>query len=130
MDGREPVIMRDRVMDQETARIARDLMRRVMAEGTGKGVKKIFCDNGKYITGPGGPNAVPVPVAGKTGTAETGRDEKAHSWFIGFVPADNPKYAIAVIAENKGKGAAVATPLAVDILTQALNNRKTVMASR
>ncbi|HEY3277555.1 MAG TPA: penicillin-binding transpeptidase domain-containing protein [Syntrophorhabdaceae bacterium] len=132
MAAGEPVVMNDRVMNRETARIAKDLMRRVMTEGTGKKVKKIWYENGRFTTEPAGKNGTVVPVAGKTGTAETGRDELAHSWFIGFAPADNPKYAIAVIAENKGKGGAVAAPMAVDVLARALNgnNSRTTIASR
>jgi peptidoglycan glycosyltransferase len=47
-----------------------------------------------------------VPVAGKTGTAETpgneacgGGAEENQGWFIGFVPADHPKIAIAASVE-------------------------------
>ena len=47
-----------------------------------------------------------VPVAGKTGTAETpgneacgGGDDENQAWFIGFAPADDPKIAIAATVE-------------------------------
>ncbi len=47
-----------------------------------------------------------VPVAGKTGTAETpgnkacgGGQEENQAWFMGFVPADHPKIAIAASVE-------------------------------
>jgi peptidoglycan glycosyltransferase len=47
-----------------------------------------------------------VPVAGKTGTAETpsnkacgGGSEENQGWFIGFAPADHPKIAIAATVE-------------------------------
>lgn len=43
-----------------------------------------------------------VKVAGKTGTAENGPGEPFSLWFTGFAPADNPKYAIAVVIENGG----------------------------
>ncbi len=115
-----PVVMKDRALGEATAKTARNLMERVMLEGTGKHVKKLYFENGRYTTEPTGPRAVAVHVAGKTGTAETGRDEKAHSWFIGFAPAGNPRLAIAVIAENKGKGGEVAAPMAVDVLARAL----------
>jgi penicillin-binding protein 2 len=51
-----------------------------------------------------------IPVAGKTGTAESGR-EKPHAWFAGYVPADDPEIAIAVIVEHSGEGARYAAPL-------------------
>ncbi|MGD8398799.1 MAG: penicillin-binding protein 2 [Anaerolineae bacterium] len=51
-----------------------------------------------------------LPVAGKTGTAESGQ-ELPHAWFAGYAPADNAEIAIAVIVENSGEGAAYAAPL-------------------
>ena len=38
-------------------------------------------------------------VAGKTGTAETGKDQD-DSWFVGFAPADNPKVVVALVLEE------------------------------
>ncbi|MDI3328054.1 MAG: penicillin-binding protein 2 [Alicyclobacillaceae bacterium] len=38
------------------------------------------------------------PVAGKTGTAQTGDPHKVHQWFVGFFPYDRPQYALAVNA--------------------------------
>lgn len=51
-----------------------------------------------------------LPVAGKTGTAESGQ-EKPHAWFAGYAPADNPEIAIAVVVEYSGEGATYAAPL-------------------
>ena len=42
-------------------------------------------------------------VAGKTGTAEN-EGENDHLWFVGFAPAEDPQYAVAVIAENARGG--------------------------
>jgi penicillin-binding protein 2 len=49
-------------------------------------------------------------VAGKTGTAESGQ-EKPHSWFAGYAPADTPRVTIAVILEHAGEGSKEAAPL-------------------
>jgi penicillin-binding protein 2 len=49
-------------------------------------------------------------VAGKTGTAESGRKEP-HSWFAGYAPADEPRVAITVVLEEAGEGSKVAAPL-------------------
>ena len=38
-------------------------------------------------------------VAGKTGTAETGKPND-DSWFIGFAPADNPEVVVAIVLEE------------------------------
>jgi penicillin-binding protein 2 len=64
---------------------------------------------------------MPVPVAGKTGTAEA-PPGLPHAWFIGYAPAEpfttadgrvveNPELAIAVILENAGEGSDVAAPV-------------------
>jgi penicillin-binding protein 2 len=51
-----------------------------------------------------------LAVAGKTGTAETGQEEP-HAWFAGYVPAEQPEIAIAVVVEHSGEGAKFAAPL-------------------
>jgi len=48
-------------------------------------------------------NSLPVPVAGKTGTAQVSRGQ-THAWFAGFFPFDKPKYVIVVFLENGGPG--------------------------
>lgn len=73
-------------------------------------------------------------VAGKTGTAQVfslkNKDYKSmaisefkrdHALYIGFAPADNPKYAMAIVVENGGFGATAAAPIvrqAFDYLVQ------------
>ena len=53
-------------------------------------------------------------ICGKTGTAETPTGED-HSWWIGFAPCGNPRYAIAVIVENAGFGSDAARPAAFQV---------------
>jgi penicillin-binding protein 2 len=53
-----------------------------------------------------------IAIAGKTGTAEVGGGRNDHAWFVGFVPADAPRYAFAVVLEHGGSGGATAAPLA------------------
>lgn len=58
-----------------------------------------------------------VRVAGKTGTAETGRDDRNDAWFVGFAPIDNPEIAIAVtISDQSGTGGGVAAPKAKEVM--------------
>lgn len=58
-----------------------------------------------------------IPVAGKTGTAETGRSgERPHSWFAGFSPIDSPQIVVLVMLENAGGGGEAAAPMARKIL--------------
>jgi penicillin-binding protein 2 len=56
----------------------------------------------------------PVPVAGKTGTAEAppGSD---HSWYASWAPAYNPKLVVVVMIEHGGFGAEAAAPAAKEI---------------
>lgn len=67
-------------------KIVREGMRMTVTEGTAKSLNFPF-----------------VKVAAKTGTAELGPTKSlVNSWTVGFFPADNPKYAFAVVME-KGK---------------------------
>ncbi|HEX5850568.1 MAG TPA: penicillin-binding protein 2 [Rubrobacter sp.] len=56
-----------------------------------------------------------VKVAGKTGTAESGNGE-AHSWWITFAPADDPKIAMCVMVENGGRADEGALPVAARLM--------------
>ena len=54
-----------------------------------------------------------IPVAGKTGTAESGYADP-HAWFAGYTFAgreNRPDIAIAVLVENGGEGSEVSAPI-------------------
>jgi peptidoglycan glycosyltransferase len=88
-------------IEEETAAALTDAMEGVVNEGTGTNA------------------AIPgVPVAGKTGTAETPFNESCagggdnQAWFIGFAPADDPDIAIAVTVEcTDSFGGELAAPI-------------------
>jgi penicillin-binding protein 2 len=75
-------------------------------------------------------------MAGKTGTAQVRGikqnakyDENSiefkyrdHALFIAFAPANDPKIAVAVIAENGGHGGSVAAPIAAKVIKQYLKD--------
>lgn len=76
-----------------------------------------------------------VPVAGKTGTAQlTGRiraeaeveraeyHRRAHAWFAGFAPIEDPELAIVVLVEHGGPGGRYAAPIAIQILEEYLGS--------
>ncbi len=92
------------VMDEKTAQKMKDLMVEVVKSGTGTKAK-----------------ISKVLVAGKTGTAEVGGDQRSHAWFVGFAPADQPRVAIAVMIENGGGGGSTAAPIASRVLKKALS---------
>ena len=62
-----------------------------------------------------------ISIAGKTGTAETGGGKNDHAWFAGFVPAQRPKYAFAVVIEHGGSGSRVAGPVAQKLVRAMLD---------
>lgn len=107
----EPLIDRaespsgERVVSKKTANVLTGLMENVVVGGTGQGAR---------ISG--------LRVAGKTGTAEVSVDGEIqnHAWFICFAPADDPRIAVAVVAELGGIGGRVAAPLAAGILQRVL----------
>ena len=89
----------------ETLKLVRDGLRGVSeAGGTGAGVFANF----------------PVPVAGKTGTAENPHGDD-HGWFVAYGPFDDPRITVAVIIEQGGYGSSAAGPIARKILETAFN---------
>jgi peptidoglycan glycosyltransferase len=90
-----------RVMGANIAQEINSMMQLVVQGGTGTAAQ---------ISG--------IPVAGKTGTAETGVGDIYTAWFIAFAPADHPKVAIAVVVENQpgGFGGKVSAPIAKDVM--------------
>jgi cell division protein FtsI/penicillin-binding protein 2 len=77
-------------------------MEKVVSEGTGTGARLFG-----------------VRVAGKTGTSQNPHG-KDHALFICYAPADSPRVALAVVAENRGHGGSVAAPIAARVLSRML----------
>jgi penicillin-binding protein 2 len=72
---------------------------------------------------PGGTSApvfrgFPIPVAGKTGTAEKGLGRPDQSWYVALAPYPDIKYVVVVTDEAGGFGAETAAPMARQILAQ------------
>jgi penicillin-binding protein 2 len=63
----------------------------------------------------------PVPIAGKTGTAEKGAGRADQSWYAALAPYPHPKYAVVVTDEAGGFGADTAAPMARLILAELFN---------
>lgn len=69
-------------LSSTTANRVKDILEGVVNQGTGTAAA---------ISG--------VQVAGKTGTAETGK-AKDDSWFVGMAPAENPSIVVAIVLEE------------------------------
>lgn len=105
--------------------------RRVISEETAHKVQKMMRG---VVWSPGGTawrmRMKEVEVAGKTGTSEItkiikhedGSTEKImvnNAVFISFAPVENPKIAIAIVAESAGYGGSAAAPIAKEIYLKA-----------
>jgi penicillin-binding protein 2 len=96
----EPQILKKVVENPENLDLVRQGMRQAVTQGSARAL-----------------NLVPVPVAGKTGTAQAGTANKPHGWFTGFAPYDNPEIVLTVLVENGGGGTTAAVPVAQRVLS-------------
>lgn len=65
-------------------------------------------------------NTYGVSIAGKTGTAQNAHGDD-HAWFVGYAPADNPRYVVAAIAEAGKAGSSATGPIVGKMLNYLLN---------
>lgn len=82
----KPLVLNKVEMTLDEINIVKEGMRQVVTSGT---ASRVF--SGSRVT-----------VAGKTGTAETGRSgdiKEYHGLFVGYAPYDNPEIAVAVVVE-------------------------------
>ncbi|WP_026874124.1 peptidoglycan D,D-transpeptidase FtsI family protein [Jiangella gansuensis] len=104
---------RTRAVSPETAEQLTEMMVDVVENGTGENAQ---------IDG--------IQVAGKTGTAQTGREEDPpYAWFTSFAPADEPRVAVAVVIEEAPDtarddigGGRLAAPIARDVMEAVLGS--------
>lgn len=73
--------------------------------------------------GTGQPAWVSGGCAGKTSSAETGRKDDAgqpvtDTWFAGYAPLDQPRWAVAVLVEGGSTGGKSAAPVFQEIVSQ------------
>ncbi len=100
-----------RVISADVAEKIRCFLEAVVNEGSGIRAKSEY-----------------VMCAGKTATAQTGKSENGeeiyNAWFAGYFPADNPKYALAILKENGGEGALSCAPVFKDIAEKVTDMKK------
>jgi len=99
-----PEILRENFINPENLEVVRQGMRRA-------------------VTGQGSPhasatllNSLPVPVAAKTGTAETFRSDYYHNWIAVFAPYDDPEIVLIIMIENVKGLQSVVLPAAKQVL--------------
>ncbi len=91
-------IIREKFIDANILRIVREGMRETVTEGTAQQLVDL-----------------PVAVAGKTGTAQFGNEEKTHGWFVSFAPFEAPELAIIVLVEGQGEEGYNAVPVTKEV---------------
>jgi penicillin-binding protein 2 len=70
----------------------------------------------------------PIPVAGKTGTAQvSGKDD--YAWYASYAPANDPKYVVVVMIEQGGHGGTVSAPVARMIYDQLFHHKSSSLSS-
>jgi len=107
----KPKVVRN-VISKKTSDTMRQILKSVVAEGTGKA---------GYIEG--------YDVAGKTGTTEKYLPGKYVASFMGFAPADNPKLIVLVVVDEPNNpethfGSQLAAPVVRSILEDSLQYLK------
>jgi penicillin-binding protein 2 len=94
----QPKIIRKDFIAKDIMQVVREGMRQTITGGTAQSLKSL-----------------PVAVAGKTGTAQFGSENKTHSWFISFAPYDDPKIAMVVLVEGESEGNSGAVPVTKEV---------------
>jgi penicillin-binding protein 2 len=103
----EPQIVRENFVETENIKVVREGMREAVIYGS------------SVIL-----NDLPIKVAAKTGTAQTGRKDYYHNWVTVFAPYDDPEIVLTVVVENVPKEQVAALPVAKEILNWYFSNRE------
>lgn len=92
------VIIRDKFISSDVIKIVQEGMRQTVLSGTAQSLKDL-----------------PIEVAGKTGTAEFGNEDKTHAWFSSYAPYSNPELAMVILVEGGGEGHSSAVPVTKEV---------------
>ncbi|OQR58430.1 penicillin-binding protein 2 [Bacillus sp. CDB3] len=88
-------------LSYETVKKLQELLRAVVTAEKGTGT--VF-------------RSLPLNVAGKSGTAQTGKGEKVNRWFAGYFPYENPRYALVVVDIETDSNKNVVTPVFTELV--------------
>lgn len=100
VEDKEQIVIKENLVSSEATDIVRRGMRQTVVAGSARSINA----------------AVPVAVAGKTGTAQWSTKKAPHAWFTGFAPFDNPNIVITILVEEGKEGSVAATPVAREFL--------------
>jgi len=120
----DPIVINPRIVSPSAIQKARMMLEGVVTEGTGKSIESPL-----------------YKIAGKTGTAQLAANNKGYRQktkqvrykgsFVGYFPADNPRYSCIVVVVNpkKGKyyGGAVAAPVFREIADKLYASRPDIL---
>ena len=100
---KKPVVLKDKIADDYSLKIIRELLEGVVLEGTAKSLRKID-----------------IAIAGKTGTAQAGvvknqENLKYNSTFTGYFPADDPQFSMIIVMYGNKKPFYYASQVAVPV---------------
>ena len=104
----ERQVISEGAFNAEYIKVVQDAMRQTVTDGSGRLLA-----------------ALPVAIAGKTGTAQfiSGNLTRTHAWFTSYAPADNPQIVITVLVEDSGGGDKVAVPISKAVYEWWAQNR-------
>jgi penicillin-binding protein 2 len=94
-----PEIIQENFVDEKNLEIVKEGMRGTVTYGTAQLL-----------------NGLPVAVAGKTGTAQTGKADLYHSWLTVFAPYDDPQIVLTLMVEDVPETYAVVLSTALNVL--------------
>jgi penicillin-binding protein 2 len=104
----QPQVLSEGAFDPQYIKVVQDGMRQTVTDGSARSL-----------------NSLPVPVAGKTGTAQIISKNLSftHAWFTSYAPADDPQIALTVLIEEGGEGSSYSVPVARDVYKWWAENR-------
>lgn len=113
----KPKVIKEKIAKDNTIRIIKEMLKGVVQEGTGQKLKRLS-----------------TRIAGKTGTAQEeilvkdDKDKKYNSSFVGYFPADAPKYSMIITMFGNKKPYYYASQVAVPVYGKIVEKITTIEA--
>jgi len=117
---KRPILVKEVINNDGNSimQVTSGVLRQVITKDTARKVRQALEAVTLYGSGTNAtPKSFKQKSAGKTGTAQVS-EGNSHAWFVGYYPAQNPKYIISVFCEKGGSGSARAVPVFREIIEQ------------